>query len=66
MRVPLKSKYEFTKAIQQQKEAFKIIIAAKDKLIAEFWEELKKKDDQYTKTLKEQSNDIKVLVSKMR
>jgi len=27
---------------------------------------LKKKDDQYSKTLKEQASDIKVLVSKMR
>lgn len=41
-------------------------MAAKDKLINEFWEELKKKDDQYSKTLKEQASDIKVLVSKMR
>jgi hypothetical protein len=55
-----------TQAINEQKEAFKVIIAAKDKLINEFWEELKKKDDQYSKTLKEQSSDIKVLVSKMR
>lgn len=43
-----------------------MIIAAKDKLINEFWDELKKKDDQYTKTLKEEANDIKILVSKMR
>jgi gas vesicle protein len=35
-------------------------------LINEFWEELKKKDDQYSKTLKNQSKDIKELVSKMR
>ena len=53
-------------AIGEQKEAFKLIIAAKDKLINEFWDELKKKDDQYTKTLKEEANDIKILVSKMR
>lgn len=43
-----------------------MIVAAKDKLINEFWEELKKKDDQYSKLLKDQANDIKVLVSKMR
>lgn len=43
-----------------------MIVAAKDKLINEFWEELKKKDDQYSKLLKDQSSDIKVLVSKMR
>ena len=41
-------------------------MAAKDKLINEFWEELKKKDDQYSKTMKEQSSDIKVLVARMR
>ena len=43
-----------------------MIVAAKDKLIDQFWEELKKKDDQYTKTMKEQSNDVKVVVSRMR
>ena len=53
-------------AIGEQKDSFKQIIAAKDKLINEFWEELKKKDDQYSKTLKDQSSDIKILVSKMR
>ena len=55
-----------SKAIQEQKESFKLIVAAKDKLIEEFWEELKKKDDQYSKTLKQQASDVKVLVSHMR
>ena len=55
-----------SKAIQEQKESFKLIVAAKDKLIEQFWEELKKKDDQYSKTLKQQASDVKVLVSHMR
>lgn len=39
---------------------------AKNKLIQEFQNELKKKDDQYSKTLKGQGEDIKILVAKMR
>ena len=39
---------------------------AKDKLIQEFQNELKKKDDQYSKTLKQQGEDVKILVAKMR
>lgn len=66
IRVALQGTHSSMKAINEQKETFKLIIGAKDKLINEFWEELKKKDDQYTKTLKEQASDIKVLVSKMR
>ncbi len=66
MLVVIESSYVLIKAIGEQKEAFKLIIAAKDKLINQFWDELKKKDDQYTKTLKEEANDIKILVSKMR
>ena len=38
----------------------------KDKLIQEFQNELKKKDDQYSKTLKQQGEDVKILVAKMR
>lgn len=43
-----------------------MIIGAKDRLIKEFQNELKRKDDSYSKTLKSQSEDIKVLVAKMR
>lgn len=53
-------------AIQEQKESFQLIITAKDRLIKEFQNELKKKDDQYSKMLKSQSEDVKVLVAKMR
>lgn len=66
MRVTLEGTDAVPQAINEQKEAFKLIIAAKDKLIGEFWDELKKKDDEYSKTLKQEANDIKVLVSKMR
>lgn len=66
MLIVIESICDLMQAIGEQKEAFKLIIAAKDKLINEFWDELKKKDDQYTKTLKEEANDIKILVSKMR
>ncbi len=66
MRVSLEGTDNVPQAINEQKEAFKLIIAAKDKLIGEFWDELKKKDDEYSKTLKQEANDIKVLVSKMR
>jgi hypothetical protein len=42
---------ELNSAIDQQKQTFKEIINAKDKLIKEFWDELKKKEDQYVKML---------------
>lgn len=41
-------------------------MVGKQKLILEFWEELKKKDDEYVKMLKEQSDDIKNMITKMR
>lgn len=42
------------------------IIAGKDSIRKEFEDELKRKDDEYVKMLKEQSNDIKDMISKMR
>lgn len=35
-------------------------------LIEELWNELKKKDDDYVKMLKEQSRDIETMIIKMR
>lgn len=35
----------------------------KDSLIKEFWDELKKKDDEYVKMLKEESEDIKKMIT---
>lgn len=35
-------------------------------MIQEFTDELKKKDDDYVKMLKDQSHDIKLLVGRMR
>lgn len=53
-------------AIQEQKSTFKNIIEGKERLIDQFTDELKKKDDEYVKMLKDQSTDIKDLVNKMR
>ena len=38
----------------------------KDRLIQEFWDELKKKDEEYVKMLKGQGIEIDDLVEKMR
>jgi dynein regulatory complex protein 1 len=53
-------------AIQEQKSTFKNIVDGKERLIDQFTDELKKKDDDYVKMLKEESQDIKQLVSRMR
>lgn len=45
---------------------FNEIINGKESLIREFWEELKKKDDQYIKMLKDQQIEIKDIVGGMR
>lgn len=52
-------------AIQEQKATFKNIIDGKERLIEQFTEELKTKDDDYVKMLKEQSKDVKLLVDRM-
>lgn len=44
---------ELHKEIQQQIELFKSIRSRKDGLIEELWDELRKKDDDYVKMLKE-------------
>ena len=58
--------HQVIQAIQEQKESFQQIISAKDKLIKEFQNQLKKKDDQYTKNMKSQEEDTKTLIVKMR
>lgn len=57
---------ELNKAIDDQKSIFQIIVEGKDKLIKEFWDELKKKDDDYVKMLKEHSSDIETMIINMR
>lgn len=51
--------FKFIQAIEQQKSAFKNIIDGKQRLIKQFWDQLKKKDDDYVKMMKQQSQDIK-------
>ena len=43
----------------------KEIMAAKDKLIIEFQNQLKNKDEEYVKTLKGQSDDVQTLIQRM-
>ena len=43
-----------------------MIVEGKDKLIKEFWDELKKKDDDYVKMLKEHASDIGTMIASMR
>ena len=48
-----------------QKEACERVIAAKDRLRAEFQNELKAKDEEYVKALKRQADDIDQLLKRM-
>ncbi|KAL4463401.1 hypothetical protein ABPG72_011613 [Tetrahymena utriculariae] len=57
---------ELNREMQDQQQTFQQIIEGKENLRKEFEEELKRKDDEYVKMLKEQSNDIKDMISKMR
>ena len=49
----------------QQKSACDAMIEEKNKLVKEFQEELKSKDDQYVKDLKKQAEDIDLMVERM-
>merc|ERR1712226_1002911 len=51
--------------LMQQKSACDAMIEEKNKLIKEFQEELKTKDDQYIKDLKKQAEDIDLMVERM-
>ena len=51
--------------IQQQKNSCEEMLDEKNKLIGEFEEELKMKDDQYVKHLKKQAEDIDLLTERM-
>mmetsp|Transcript_28105 Transcript_28105/g.72718 ORF Transcript_28105/g.72718 Transcript_28105/m.72718 type:complete len:672 (-) Transcript_28105:163-2178(-) len=52
--------------LKLQKEACNQIIDAKERRIREFQIELRNKDEEYVKVLKQQSEDITTLISKMR
>lgn len=53
-------------AIQEQKEAFAELIGAKESMIEELWQEIRMKDDEYVKKLKEQAKDIERVIDLMR
>jgi dynein regulatory complex protein 1 len=57
---------ELFAAIEEQRQNCAAIISSKDALIAEFHLQLKMKDEEYVKALKAESEDIEVLLSKMR
>ena len=56
---------ELQQLLQHQKDACDEMIQEKDKLITEFQEELKTKDEQYVKHLKMQAEDIDLQVERM-
>ena len=51
--------------LQQQKVACDAMIGEKDRLIADFEQELKAKDDEYVKYLKKQAEDVDLLLERM-
>lgn len=54
------------KAITEQKEAFDKILNSKNGLIKLFQDDLRKKDDDYRKILKEQQEDVDSIIARMR
>ena len=57
---------ELHSEIEAQKEACGQIIASKDSLIREFQLQLKAKDEEYVKALKQQADDVEELLRRMR
>merc|ERR1719221_1717388 len=57
---------ELNDQLQFQKNACQQIIDSKDRRIRDFQQELKNKDEEYIKMLKQQSADITTLITKMR
>jgi len=57
---------ELNDQLQFQKSACKQIIESKDRRIEDFKSELKNKDEEYIKMLKQQSTDVTTLIGKMR
>ena len=52
--------------IDKQRNSCDEIIASKDRLIKQFQQELKIKDEEYVKMLKSQAEDIEILIKRMR
>jgi len=57
---------ELSKALNEQKEAFQSILGSKNGLIGLFEEALRKKDDDYRRSLKEENEDIDTIIALMR
>ena len=57
---------ELHKEILHQKSACADIISSKDGLIREFQQQLKSKDEEYVKALKQQADDIEEMLTRMR
>ena len=57
---------ELHKEIVSQKAACANIISSKDELIREFQQQLKSKDEEYVKALKQQADDIEEMLTRMR
>jgi dynein regulatry complex protein 1 len=57
---------ELNDQLQLQKNACRQIIESKERRIADFQNELKNKDEEYIKMLKQQSTDVTDLIAKMR
>lgn len=51
--------------IEKQRQLCESIISGKDKLIGDIKAELKKKDDEFVKTLKRQAEDVDALLNYM-
>ena len=57
---------ELQKDIQSQMESCNAIIASKDELISDFQLQLRGKDEEYVRTLRQQAEDIDSLISRIR
>ena len=57
---------ELARDIEVQKEACKQIIEQKDVLIKTFIDQLKSKDEEYIKAIKQENDDIDQLIEAMR
>lgn len=57
---------ELSEQLQMQKNACHQIIESKDRRIREFQTELKNKDEEYIRVLKQQNGDVTNLIAKMR
>jgi len=55
-----------SKALDEQREAFQAILGSKNGLIGLFEEALRKKDDDYRRSLKEENEDIDKIIALMR